>query len=157
MFKTQLSSNLIAEKVVIAIVPVIAFFSWTALPMIVAAIFSWTALPIILAVTIFLLMIVLVPYSIYTIYMAPLNISYDASFVFITDRKTEKIITLKSITQVQPISNYASLRKRWQITYVENGLEEEIFFYPMEGASNLLSFIKTVRAQNPMAHCADVN
>ena len=157
MFKTQLSSNLIPEKVVIAVVPVIAFFGWTTLPIIVAVIFSWTALPIILAVTLFLVIIVLVPYSIYTIYMAPLNISYDASFVFITDRKTEKIIALKSITQVQPISNYASLRKRWQINYVENGLEEQIFFYPKEGPSSLLSFIKAVRVQNPTARCADVN
>jgi hypothetical protein len=157
LFKTQLSSSLIPEKVVIAVVPVVAFFSWTALPIVVAVIFSWTALPIILAVTIFLLMIVLVPYSIYTIYMAPLNISYDASFLFITDRKTEKIITLKSITQVQPVSNYASLRKRWQINYLENGLEEQIFFYPKEGTGSLLSFIKAVKVQNPMAHCADVN
>jgi hypothetical protein len=144
LFKTQLSSNLIPEKVVIAVVPIITFL-------------CWTALPIMIAVAVFLLMLSLVPYSIYTIYMAPLNIAYDASFVFITDRKTEKIITLKSITQIQPVTGYGSLRKRWQIAYVENGLEEEIFFYPKEGAASLLSFIKAVRVQNPMAHCADVN
>jgi hypothetical protein len=144
LFKTQLSSNLIPEKVVIAVVPVITFF-------------SWTALPIMVAVVVFLLMLILVPYSIYTIYMAPLNISYDDSFVFITDRKTEKIITLKSIRQIQPVTSYGSLRKRWQISYVENGLEEEIFFYPKEGVNSLLLFIKAVRAQNPMAHCADVS
>ena len=144
MFKTQLSSNLIPEKVVIAVVPVLAFFSVGAM------------MPI-LTILVFLLMLILVPYSIYTIYMTPLNITYDASFVFITDRKTEKIITLKSITQIQPVTGYGSLRKRWQISYVENGLEEEIFFYPKEGVSSLLSFTKAVRAQNPIAHCADVN
>jgi len=126
------------------VVPVITFF-------------CWTALPIMVAVVVFLLMLILVPYSIYTIYMAPLNISYDASFVFIVDRKTEKIITLKSITQIQPVTNYGSLRKRWRISYVENSLEEDVFFYPIEGATSLLSFMKAVRAQNPMAHCADVN
>jgi hypothetical protein len=89
--------------------------------------------------------------------MAPLNISYDASFVFVTDRKTEKIITLKSIRQIQPVSNYASLRKRWRISYVENGIEEDIYFYPIEGSVSLLSFMKAVRAQNPMVHYADVN
>ncbi|MFI5163351.1 MAG: hypothetical protein ACHQHN_18880 [Sphingobacteriales bacterium] len=144
MFKTQLSSNLISEKVVIAVVPVITFF-------------SWTALPIMIAVAVFLLMLILVPYSIYTIYMAPLNISYDASFVFITDRKTEKIITLKSISQIRPVSSYGSLRKGWEICYIENGVEEELFFHPIDGPGSLLPFMKAVRAQNPMAHCADVN
>ena len=144
MFQTKLSSNLIPEKVVIAVVPVLAFCSLGAM------------MPI-LTVLVFLLLLILVPYSIYTIYMAPLNISYDASFVFITDRKTEKIITLKSIKQIQPVTSYLSLRKRWQISYVENDAEEELFFYPIEGESSLRSFIKAVRAQNPMAHCADVN
>jgi hypothetical protein len=144
LVKTQLSSNLIPEKVVIAVVPAITFF-------------SWTALPIMIAVIVFLLMLVLVPYSIYSIYMAPLNISYDASFVFIVSRKTEKIITLKSITQIQPVTNYGTLRKRWRISYVEKGLEEDVFFYTIEGSSSLLSFMKAVRAQNPMAHCADLN
>ena len=120
----------------IAVVPLITFF-------------SWTALPIMVAVVVFLLMLILVPYSIYTIYMAPLNISYDASFVFITNRKTEKIITLKSIKHIQPVSGYGSLRQRWQISYLENGLEEDLFFYPKDKA-DLVQFIKVVRMQNPM-------
>ncbi len=115
--------------------------------------FSWTALPIMIAVIVFMLMLVLVPYSIYTIYMAPLNISYDASFVFIASRKTEKIITLKSITQIQPVINYGSLRKRWRISYVDNSLEEDIFFYPVEGSVSLALFMKAVRTQNPSVDC----
>jgi hypothetical protein len=136
LFKTQLSNNLIAEKVVIAVVPIITFFSWAAL------------VPII-AVLIFLLMLILVPYSIYIIYMSPLNIAFDASFAFITDRKTEKIIALKNIIHIKPASNLAVLRKRWQISYIENGIEEELFFYPVDDSA-IQQFIKTVRMQNPL-------
>ncbi|MGZ3778883.1 MAG: hypothetical protein ACXVAZ_14570, partial [Mucilaginibacter sp.] len=137
MFKTQLSNNLIAEKVVIAVVPAITFF-------------SWTAMPLVIAILVFLLMVMLVPYSIYTIYMAHLNIAFDASLAYITDRKTERIIALKSIRSIKPVSNFAILRKQWQISYVENGLEEELSFYPADNSA-VQQFIKAVRAQNPLA------
>jgi len=136
LFKTQLSNNLIAEKVVIAVVPVITFFSWTAMP------------PII-AILVFLLMLMLVPYSIYTIYMAHLNIAFDATLMYITDRKTERIVPLKSITRIKPVSNFAILRKQWQLNYVENGLEEEMSFYPADNSA-VQQFIKAVRARNPL-------
>ena len=142
MFKTQLSNNLIAEKVVIAAVPLITFF-------------SWTAMPLIIAVLVFLLMLMLVPYSIYTIYMAHLNIAFDVSLAYITDRKTERIIALKNIRSIKPASNFAVLRKRWQISYVENGIEEELFFYLADNSA-VQQFIKTVRVQNPMVHYQDV-
>lgn len=141
MFKTQLSNNLIAEKVVIAVVPVITFF-------------SWTAMPLIIALLVFLLMLMLVPYSIYTIYMAHLNIAFDASLAYITDRKTERIIALKSIRSIKPVSNFALLRKQWQLNYVENSLEEEILFYPADNAV-IHDFIKTVRIQNPMVSASN--
>ena len=137
MFKTQLSNNLIPEKVVIAVVPLITFF-------------SWAAMPLIIAVLVFLLMLMLVPYSIYTIYMAHLNIAFDASLAYITDRKTERIIALKNIRQIKPVSNFAILRQRWEVTYAENGLEEELSFYPADSAA-IQQFIKAVRAQNPLA------
>lgn len=136
MFKTQLSNNLIAEKVVIAIVPVITFF-------------SWTAMPLIIAMLVFLLMLMLVPYSIYTIYMAHLNIAFDATLMYVTDRKTERIVPLKSIRSIKPVSNFAILRKQWQLNYVENNLEEEILFYPADNAT-IQQFIGTVKAQNPL-------
>ena len=141
MFKTQLSNNLIAEKVVIAIVPVITFF-------------SWTAMPLIIAILVFLLMLMLVPYSIYTIYMAHLNISFDASLAYITDRKTERIIALKSIRSIKPVSNFAILRKRWQISYAENGVEEELFIYPADNPA-MQQFIKAVRTQNPLVSASN--
>ena len=120
----------------IAVVPVITFF-------------SWTAMPIVIAVLVFLLMLMLVPYSIYTIYMAHLNISFDGSLAYITNRKTERIIALKSITHIQPASNVAIMRKRWQITYADNGVEEELFFYPADNPA-IQQFIQTVKSQNPL-------
>jgi hypothetical protein len=136
LFKAQLSSDLIPEKIVIAIVPVITFF-------------SWAALPVIVAVLIFLLMLILVPYSIYTIYMAPLNISYDESFLFITNRKTEKIIRLRDINRIEPVTSYSSLRKRWRISHSENGVDQELFFYPNDTTA-MVHFKKVARVQNPM-------
>jgi hypothetical protein len=106
-------------------------------------------MPLIIAVLVFLLMLMLVPYSIYTIYMAHLNIAFDASLAYITDRKTERLISLKNIRGIKPASNFAVLRKRWQISYVENGLEEELFFYPADNAA-IQQFIKAVRTQNPL-------
>jgi len=136
LFKLQLSSNLIPEKVVIGVVPALAFF-------------SLGLMPVAVTILIVLLMLMLVPYSIYTIYMAHLNIAFDGSFAFITDRKTERIIALKNITSIKPASNFAVLRKRWQISYIENELEEELFFYPADNTS-IQQFIKVVRAQNPL-------
>jgi hypothetical protein len=141
LFKTQLSSNLIPEKIIIAVVPVITFFSWAALPVVVATL-------------LFVLMLILVPYSIYTIYMAPLNISYDGSFLFVTNRKTEKIIKLKDISSIEPLSNYSSLRKRWQISYTEKEGEQELSFYPND-ATAISRFKKVARAQNPMIYVTD--
>lgn len=140
MFKTQLSSGLIPEKITIAVVPIITFFSWTAMQPIVA-------------VPVFLMMLILVPYSIYTIYMSHLNITFDASFAFVTDRKTERIIALKKLMSIQPASNFAILRKRWQISYMENGIQEYLFFYPTN-TSVMQQFIKTIRAQNPLVSAA---
>lgn len=141
LFRTQLSSNLIPEKVVIAVVPVVTFLSWAALPVIVAA-------------SLFFLMLILVPYSIYTIYMAPLSISYDESFLFVTSRKTEKIIKLKDISRIEPSASYSSLRKRWQISYTENGVEQELFFNPND-TTDVARFKKVARAQNPMIFVVD--
>jgi hypothetical protein len=141
MFQSQLSSKLIPEKIIIAVVPVITFF-------------SFSAMPVIISILVLLLMLMLFPYSIYTIYMAHLNIAFDASLAYITDRKTERIIALKSITGIKPVSNAAILRKRWEISYLENGIEEELFFYPADNTA-LQQFIKTVRTQNPMVSASN--
>ncbi|HEX3384130.1 MAG TPA: hypothetical protein VHS53_03020 [Mucilaginibacter sp.] len=141
MFKTQLSSNLIPEKIIIAVVPLLTFF-------------SFSAMPVIISILVLLLMLMLVPYSIYTIYMAHLNIAFDASLAYITDRKTERIIALKSITSIKPVSDVAILRRRWQISYIENSVEEELFFYPTDNMT-VQQFIKTVRTQNPMVSASN--
>jgi hypothetical protein len=141
LFKTQLSSSLIPEKVIIAVVPVLTFL-------------SFSAMPVVISILVLLLMLMLVPYSIYTIYMAHLNISFDASLAYITDRKTERIIPLKNIRHIRPVSNFAVLKKRWQISLVENGVEEELYFYP---ADNIViqQFIKAVKVQNPLVSTSD--
>lgn len=141
MFKTQLSASLIPEKVIIALVPVITFF-------------SFSLMPVIIGVLVLLLMIMLVPYSIYTIYMAHLNISFDGSLAYVTDRKTERIIALKNITHIKPVSNFAILRRRWQISYTENGIEEELSFYPADDTA-VQHLIKATRAQNPLVSASD--
>ena len=141
MFKTQLSASLIPEKIIIAIVPIATFF-------------SFSLMPVIIGILVLLLMLMLVPYSIYTIYMAHLNISFDGSLAYITDRKTERIILLKNITHIKPVSNFAILRKRWQLNYTENGIEEELYFYPADN-SVVERFIKAVRMKNPMVSAAN--
>ncbi|MBS1529980.1 MAG: hypothetical protein JSU01_06715 [Bacteroidetes bacterium] len=141
MFKTQLSASLIPEKIIIAVVPVLTFF-------------SFSAMPLIIGILVLLLMLMLVPYSIYTIYMAHLNIAFDGSLAYITDRKTERLIALKNITHIKPVSNFAVLRKRWQVTYIENGVEEDLYFYPADNSVVQL-FIKAVRAQNPLVSASN--
>jgi len=143
MFKTQLSSSLIPEKVIIAVVPVLTFF-------------SFSLMPVVIGILVLLLMLMLVPYSIYTIYMAHLNIAFDGSLAYITDRKTERIIALKNIKQVKPVSNFAVLRRRWQVSYLENGLEEDLYFFPADNAT-VQQFIKAVRGQNPIVHYDGTN
>jgi hypothetical protein len=136
MFQSQLTSKLIPEKIIIAVVPALTFF-------------SFSLMPLIIGILVLLLMLMLVPYSIYTIYMAHLNIAFDASLVYITDRKTERIIAMKSIRSIKPVSNFALLRKQWQISYVENDLEEELSFYPADNTA-IEQLIKAAKAQNPL-------
>ena len=86
--------------------------------------------------------------------MAHLNIAFDASLAYISDRKTERIIALKNITHIKPASNFAVLRKRWQISYTENGIEEELYFYPANDTA-VQQLIKAVRAQNPLVSASN--
>jgi hypothetical protein len=136
MFKTQLTASLIPEKIIIAVVPVLTFF-------------CFSLMPVIIGILVLLLMLMLVPYSIYTIYMSHLNISFDGSLAYITDRKTERIIALKNIRHIKPVSNFAVLRRRWQVSYTENGIEEDLYFYPADNTA-VQQFIKAARAQNPL-------
>ena len=81
--------------------------------------------------------------------MASLNVSYDAAFVFVTDRKTEKIIKLENIKEIKKGFHLASPRTRWKIVYIDYDLlEEELNFYPKDDYA-MIDFIKTVRQIKP--------
>jgi len=138
LFRTQLSSDLIIEKALIALVWLITFFCWTSVP--------GYFLPFI---TLFLAFIFCL-YSIYIIYFAAVNASYDSSYLFVTDRKTEIIISLKSIACIEQVYSYKSFRKKLKITYTENGVDEELALYPKGGATELARFINAVKAQNSL-------
>ncbi len=141
MFKTQLSSNLIPEKILIVLVWIITFFSFSAVAL------YLPLLPIIIII------VLLVLYSVYVVYMASLNVSYDAAFVFVTDRKTEKIIKLNNIKEIKKSFHPASPRTRWKIVYIDyNLLEEELNFYPQDYYA-LIDFIKTARQIKPTIDC----
>ncbi len=141
MFKTQLSSSLIPEKILIVLVWVITFFSFSLIAL---------YLPIL---PIIIIAILLVLYSVYVVYMASLNISYDASFVFVTDRKTEKIIPFQNIQEIKKSFHLASPRKRWKIVYKDYDLlEKELDFYP-ESNEAMVEFIKIARQVKPIIHC----
>lgn len=144
MHKTQLSSNLVSEKIVTALAPPISFFIWPVLPM---------PLPLIL----FLATIIFVLYSIYNIYFVVVNVSYDAAFLFITDRKKEKIIELKSIIRIERSPYYGGWRKRWKMTYIENGVDEFLLFFPLDDSVGLVPFIKQVKDKNPSVEIADTD
>ncbi len=141
MFKTQLSSNLIPEKILIVLVWIITFFSFSAVAL------YLPLLPIIIII------VLLVLYSVYVVYMASLNVSYDAAFVFVTDRKTEKIIKLNNIKEIKKSFHPASPRTRWKIVYIDyNLLEEELNFYPKDDYA-MIDFIKTARQIKPTIDC----
>lgn len=144
MHKTQLSSNLVGEKIFTALAWPVSFVIWPLLPM---------PLPVILLLT----TVLFVLYSIYNIYFAVVNVSYDATCLFITDRKKEKIIKLESITQVDRSPYYGGWRKRWKLTYTENGVEESMLFYPLNDTISLVPFIKQVKHQNPSVDIADTD
>jgi len=141
LFKTQLSSSLIPEKILIVLVWIITFFSFSAVAL------YLPLLPIIIII------LLLVLYSVYVVYMASLNVSYDAAFVFVTDRKTEKIIKLENIKEIKKSFHPASPRTRWKIVYIDYDLvEEELNFYPKDDDA-MFEFIKTARQIKPTIDC----
>jgi len=141
LFKTQLSSSLIPEKILIVLVWVITFFSFSLISL------YLPVLPIII------IAILLVLYSVYVVYMTSLNVSYDARFLFVTDRKTEKIIPFQNIEEIKKSFHLASPRTRWKIVYKDYDLlEEELDFYP-ESNEAMVEFIKIARQVKPIIHC----
>jgi hypothetical protein len=141
VFKTQLSSNLVPEKVLIAIVWVITIMAWKEIP----GLFS----PFLVILVVFILVL----YSIYIVYVAAINISYDGLHLFVTDRKTERIIPLANIKEVKRSFSLASPRTRWKISYADYyQVEGELYFYPEDSAA-MAEFIRVVRKHNPFVRC----
>lgn len=139
MIKKQLSSNLIAEKIVFAIALIIIIFFLIAIPEIP------TLFP--------LIALIFIGYGIYTIYFVVSNISYDDSYVYIKNRKQDKVVELKRIIQIKLTPYKGSWRQQWKIKYLENGMEESLFFYLKYGLISLRPFIKIVKSQNPSVDC----
>jgi uncharacterized membrane protein len=94
MVKKKLSSNLIAEKIVLILVLIITILFWISIP----------EIPVI----VFLLVLVFIAYSVYAIYFVVSNLSYDDSFLYIKDRKQEKVVELKKIVQIKLTPYYGS-------------------------------------------------
>lgn len=101
--------------------------------------------------------IIFVLISIYNIYFVVVNVSYDATCLFITDRKKEKIIKLQSIIQIERSPYYGGWRKRWKLTYSENGIDVYLLFYPLDDAISLVPFVKEVKDQNPSVIIVDID
>jgi hypothetical protein len=96
-----------------------------------------------------LLTVIFVLYGIYILYFVAVNVSYDASFLYIADRKTEKIIPFEKVTSIKRASSPLSLRIRWRIAYIDmTSVEDELYFYP-EANGAITDFAKAVRRQNP--------
>ena len=112
--------------------------------------FSFSAVALYLPLLpIIIIILLLVLYSVYVVYMASLNVSYDAAFVFVTDRKTEKIIKLENIKEIKKSFHLASPRTRWKIVYIDYDLlEEEIDFFPENNVA-MMEFIKIARQIKP--------
>ena len=112
--------------------------------------FSFSAVALYLPLLpIIIIILLLVLYSVYVVYMASLNVSYDAAFVFVTDRKTEKIIKLENIKEIKKSFHMASPRTRWKIVYIDYDLlEEEIDFFPENNVA-MMEFIKIARQIKP--------
>lgn len=137
MLKKQLSSNLIAEKTIVISALVITSPFWLVVN-------EFPAISIILV-----LILILCVYSLYTVFYVVSNVSYDDSHLYIIHRKQQKSIELKEIIQIKLTPYWGSWRSQWKIKYIENGNEQQIFFYLKYGLLSLRPFIKTVKIQNP--------
>lgn len=137
MIKKQLSSNLLAEKILIAIVLI------TTLPVLLV-IYDYPAIGIFIAI-----IYVFCWFSLHTIYSVVSDVSYDESQLYIKHKKREKSIELRNIDQIKLTARWGSWRSQWRITYIENKEEKKVYFYLKYGLVSLMPFVKAVKRQNP--------
>jgi hypothetical protein len=133
MAKTQLSSNLIAEKIVLVVIILFGIFLWS-IPMIPFGLFI---VPVVFAV-----------YCIYMMVWVLRNISYDEDDVFIRNRKNVDIIDFTKLIQIKVSPLYGSWRTMWKIIYVNGDKEEWAYFYAKYGLISMNKFIKVAKLKN---------
>jgi hypothetical protein len=137
MVRTQLSSNFLAEKIVIVIVVIITLpFLFTikdspGYGILLFIVYGFCGL------------------SIYTAYYEVSDIAYDDLSLYIKFKKQEKSIKLKDISQIKLTARWGSWRKQWGIVYIENNEEKRAYCYLKYGLISLTPFVKAVKRQNP--------
>jgi len=137
MVRTQLSSNFLAEKIVIVIVVIIT-------------------LPFLLVIkdypVIGILLFIVYGFcglSLYTAYNVVSNIAYDDLSLYVKFKKQEKSIPLKDIIEIKLTARWGSWRQQWRIVYTENKEEKRAYCYLKYGLISLTPFTKAVKRQNP--------
>ena len=137
METTDLSSNLLAEKMVTSVLLIISLPFW----------FIVSEYPAILILL--LLLVSFCGFSIYVIKFVVSDIFYDDDFIYIQNRKQKFKAELSKIQQIKTTPNWGSWRTQWRLIYLENGKECYAYFYSKYGFFSLKPFIKLVKAKNP--------
>ena len=137
METTDLSSNLLAEKMVISVLLIISLPFW----------FMVSDYPAI--IILLLLLVSFCGFSIYVIKFVVSNICYDVDFIYIQYGKQNFKAELSKIQQIKTTPNWGSWRTQWRLMYLENGKECYAYFYSKYGFFSLKPFIKLVKAKNP--------
>jgi hypothetical protein len=134
LVRKQLSSNLLAEKIVQVIVLLLIVFLWTV---------------VLQAMVFFIVFLILWSYSVYVVYFLAKNVSYDESNLYIKIRNQEKVIDLKNITQIKLVPRSGSWRRLWRIRYLNNNQEQSVLLLLRYGIFSLRQFVKVVKIKNP--------
>jgi|GEM_PF-1092884 hypothetical protein len=137
MLKKQLSSNLLAEKIVITLILIITQPFWIGVN-------EYPAISILL-----ILILIFCGYSLYTVYFVVSNLSYDDSHLYLKYRKQQNCIELKKIIQVKLTPYWGSWRSQWKVKYVQDNKEISVYFYLKYGFFSLNPFVKAIKNQNP--------
>jgi hypothetical protein len=141
MVRTQLSSNFLAERIVIVIAVIITL----PLLLIIKDLPDYSPLVFIVCVIVY----GFCGLSIYMGYYVVSNIAYDDLALYIKFKKQEKSIPLKDVVEIKMTARWGSWRRQWRIMYIENNHEQKAYFYAKYGLISLRRFVKAVKSQNP--------
>ncbi len=134
----QLSSNLLAEKIVI-----ITGFLLSTLVYLIIPDF----------LILYLIVLIFIGLSVYSVYFLVSNISYDENYLYLKQKKEQKTVELNNIIQIKITPHWGSWRRMWKVKYVENEKEGNLYFYLKYGYFTLNPFIKQVKLKNPFVEC----